>query len=110
LKFKFGPDALTRLGNPQKIRVRSVDHGDYVELQVRPTDRGSAVNMPKSEQLVDVDEHGVIEINDNYVEVLPGHGESLFVAQTRKHGWYALTVVKPTGDDSPVVTYMRFNK
>jgi hypothetical protein len=110
VKFQFGPDALSRLGDPSKIRVRSVDHGDYVELQVRPTNRDSDVNMPKEEQLVDIDGDGIIEIDDRFSEVLPSGGASLFVAQTRKHGWYSLTVVRPTGADAPVVTYLRHTK
>ena len=105
MKFKFGPDALNRLGNPSKMRVRAIDQGDYAELQIRPTDRGSAVNMPKEEQLVDIDEHGVVDVDDHFEEALPFAGSTpLFVAQNRKHGWYSLTMVRPTGADSPVVT------
>jgi hypothetical protein len=92
------------------MRVRSVDQGDYVELQIRPTDRESAVNMPKSEQLVDIDDNGVIEIDESFSEALPMGAVDLFVAQTRKHGWHSLTVVRPSGDDSPVVTLLRFAK
>ena len=106
MKLQFGSDALSRFKSPSKIRVRSVDLGDYVELQVRPTGRGSDVNMPKDEQLVDIDEQGVIEIDERFNEVLPSGGSSLFVAQDRKHGWYSLTVVKPTGDEAPVVTLL----
>lgn len=106
MKLKFGPDALARFKSPSKIRVRSYDFGDYVELQVLPTKRDSAVNLPKDEQLVDIDEHGVIEVDDRFAEALPlGAGSTpLFVAQDRKHGWYSLTIVKPTGADAPVVT------
>lgn len=103
MKLKFGPDALARFKSPSKIRVRSYDFGDYVELQVLPTKRDSAVNLPKDEQLVDIDEHGVIEVDDRFNDVVVG-GSSLFVAQDRKHGWYSLTIVKPTGADAPVVT------
>lgn len=103
MKFQFGPGALNRLGDPSKIRVRSVDHGDYLELQVRPTDRGSDVNMPKDEQLVDITPDGTIEVDERYAGALPEGGVTLFVAQTRKHGWYSLTVVRPSGNDAPVV-------
>lgn len=106
MKLKFGPDALARFKSPSKIRVRSVDHGDYVELQVRPTGRGSAVNMPKDEELVDIDEQGVVEIGERFSDVVPMAGGNLFVAQDRKHGWYSLTIVKPTGADAPVVTML----
>lgn len=106
MKFKFGPDALTRFKSPPKIRVRGVDHGDYVELQVKPTDRQSSVNMPKNEQLVDIDANGVIEIDDRFEDVVVG-AVTLFVAQDRKHGWYSLTAVKPTGGDAPVVTKLQ---
>lgn len=102
MKLSFSEAALGILGDTPKMRIRTADLTDYSELQIRPTDRSSAVNMPKSEQLVDVTD-GAIEIDDMHSGTLVDAVE-LFVVQSRKHGWYALTAVRPAGDNPPVVT------
>jgi hypothetical protein len=101
LKLSFSAAALAVLGNQPKMRIRTADMSDYLELQIRPTDRGSAVNMPKSEQLVDVTDEA-IEIDDTHGGALVD-AQELFVVQSRKHGWYALTAVRPAGSNPPVV-------
>ncbi len=101
MKFVLSATALSVLGNQPKMRVRTMDMGDYVELQVRPTDRASSVNIPKSEQLVDVT-NGEIEIDEAHGAALVD-AVDLFVVQSRKHGWFCLTAVRPAGANPPVV-------
>lgn len=101
MKLTFSTAALAKLGNTPKMRVRTSDMGDYVELQIRPTTRASSVNVPKSEQLVDVVSNA-IEVDDTHGEALVDVIQ-LFVVQSRKHGWYALSAVMPAGTCPPVV-------
>ncbi len=103
MKLVLSSAALAVLGNQPKMRVRTMDMGDYLELQVRPTDRASDVNIPKSEQLVDVTGGDSIEIDDEHGAALV-QAENLFVVQSRKHGWFCLTAVRPAGANPPLVS------
>lgn len=111
MKLIFSSAALAVLGNSPKMRVRTADMTDYVELQIRPTDRSSAANIPKNEQLVDVQTaEGPAGTGGEFIEIDEAHGAALvdvielFVVQSRKHGWYALSAVRPAGATPPVVT------
>jgi hypothetical protein len=88
------------VGTAQRIRVRVANMGDYLELQIRPTDRASAVNLPKGETLADIGEGGIVELPDEAVTAM---GDATYlVVQPRKHGWQALVNAVRSHDEAPV--------
>lgn len=95
VKLAFNATALGAALSAPKARVRVAEMDHYQELQVRPTDRASNVNLPKGEVLVDMQE-GQIEIPEEMSAGLAG-GQFL-VLQSRKHGWIALVNATPIGN------------
>lgn len=99
-QLKLNAAALAQIvGGSQRIRIRTANLGDYLELQIRPTDRASAVNLPKGETLADLDSDGAVTLPDDALAAL---GDASFlVVQPRKHGWFALVNAVATGEGSP---------
>lgn len=95
VKLVFNSVALTGLMNSPKARARIAEMDHYQELQIRPTDRASNVNLPKGEVLMDMND-GAIEIPEEMATGLTS-GQFL-VLQARKHGWIALVNATPIGD------------
>jgi len=83
-------------GENEKVRIRMV--GD--ELQIRPTNRKSATNLPKGETLVDLrrkSQGGNPEAVRGMRFTLPKEMEMqvtrMYRAEERSHGWIALVEV-----------------
>jgi hypothetical protein len=82
-----------------KARVRTVEG----ELQIRPTNRLSAVNLPKTEKLIDLRPRS----NGNVRMTIPGDVVGAlagFQLEARKHGWMAMipvTVSSAPGQANP---------
>ena len=82
---------LGALAASPKIRVRSTEAG---ALQIRPTDRKSAVNLPKTEALRDLrvkDNSRRFSIASDVLNV-----GATFTLQAGRYGWYDL-VPAPVG-------------
>lgn len=94
-KLSFNNTATTGALDAPKLRIRVAEQGHYQELQVRPTDRASASNMPKGELLLDVTD-GQVEIPEEMSAGLAA--DQFLVLQKRKHGWLALVNAVPVGD------------
>lgn len=68
-----------------KIRVRNVDG----QVQIRPTDRKSPVNLPKTETLVDLRSKTATSFRANIVDEALEVG-ALYAIESAKYGWLKL--------------------
>lgn len=100
-EFKFNASALKDVtkGMP-RLRMRTADMGEYIELQILPTTRASAANLPKGEILVDLDGDGAAQVPEELLVAVPAGDVSFMVLQARKHGWKALVHAVTTSAES----------
>ncbi len=100
-EFKFNAAALAGVtkGMP-RLRMRTADMGEYIELQVLPTTRASAANLPKGEILVEVDGDGTAQVPEELLAGVPAGEVTFMVLQPRKHGWNALVHAVATSEES----------
>ena len=84
------------VGSNTKVRVRMHDG----LLQIRPTDRKSAVGLPKGEELVDLREkkQAVRALRFTLPRNLDMQVARMYRAETAKHGW--ISMVPLTADEA----------
>lgn len=90
--------ATAQLAGATKLRVRIQDG----KVQIRPTDRASAVNLPKGESLRAVSRKNAstVKFGMGGTELTPG---TKLVPVAAKYGWFTLEAVEELAQGTPAV-------